>query len=129
MAQAEDAVSAREAEVREEVDRRAAKAHADLADEYRLALVFLEAEAKGRTIALRTKLDEAEQHERAAVAAQTSARADLTSARAGFLPFSDRLTAPRPSRRRMGTRRVVDERYGVSTLLCSRTLGRELSEP
>ena len=59
-----------------------AKARADLADEHRLALVFLEAEAKGRITALRTKLDEAEQHEGSAVAAQATALADLVSARA-----------------------------------------------
>ena len=82
---AEDAVTMREAKILEEVDRRVAKAHADLADEHRLALVFLEAEAKGSTTALRKKLDEAEQRERAAAAAQTSAQADLASARADLL--------------------------------------------
>ena len=62
-----------------------AKARTDFADEHRLALVFLEAEAKGRITALRTKLDEAEQRERDAVAAQTTAQADLASTRADLL--------------------------------------------
>ena len=85
VAVAEDAITMHEAKIQEEVDRRVAKARTDLADEHRLALVFLEAEAKGRTTALRKKLDEAKQHERDVVAAQTSAPAGLAFARAGLL--------------------------------------------
>ena len=72
MAMAEDAVTAREAKIQEEVDRRVAKARADLANEYDLKLKFLEAEAEGRTAALWSKLNEAEQREKAAAAALIS---------------------------------------------------------
>ena len=60
VAMAEDVVTAQEAKIQEEVDRRVATARVDLADEHRLKLEFLEAEVKGRTAALRTKLNEAE---------------------------------------------------------------------
>ena len=60
VAQAEDAVSAREARIQEEVDRGLAEARADLANRYDLKLKFVEAEAKGRTTTLRSRLAEAE---------------------------------------------------------------------
>ena len=74
-----------EAKIQEEVDRRVAKARADLADEHRLVMVFLEAGAKGRITALRMKLDEVVQRERAAAAAHTSAQAELASVRTDLL--------------------------------------------
>ena len=65
-AQAEDDVAAREARVQEEVDRRVAEAHADLVSRYDLKLKLMAAEAEGRTTALRSRLTEAEQREKAA---------------------------------------------------------------
>ena len=91
VAVAEDAITMHEAKIQEEVDRRVAKAHADLADKHRLAPVFQKAEAKGRITALRTKLDQAEQRERAIVAMQTAAQADLASARADFLSLQQQI--------------------------------------
>ena len=73
VAMAEDAVTTREAKIQEEVAQRVAKARVDLANEYDLKLKFSEAEAEGRTTALRSRLDEAEQHDWTATAAQTSA--------------------------------------------------------
>ena len=58
--QAEDDVGAREARVQEEVDRRVAEAHTDLASGYDLKLEMVEAEAAGRTAALSSKLTEME---------------------------------------------------------------------
>ena len=60
VAQAEDAVSTREARAQEEVDRRVAEARADLAGRYDLKLKLVEAEGVGRTTALRSGLAEAE---------------------------------------------------------------------
>ena len=79
---AEDTVAAREARVQQEVDQKVAEVHAALVDEYRLKSEFLEAELKGRTTALRSRLDEAEQREKAAAAALISVQAELASARA-----------------------------------------------
>ena len=56
----EDPVAAREARIQQEVNQRVAKVRAALADEHRLKLELLEAELKGRTTALRTKLDTTE---------------------------------------------------------------------
>ena len=53
-----------------------------LADEYRLKLELLEAELEGRTAALKTKLESAEQGERAAKEALTSFESTLASTRA-----------------------------------------------
>ena len=73
VAQAEDAIDAREAKAQEEVDRRVAEARANLVGRYDLKLKLAEAEAVGRTTALRSGLAEAEQREKAAAAALTSA--------------------------------------------------------
>ena len=72
VAQAEHAASAREARIQEEVDRRVAGAREGLTNEHALKLKFLEAEAEGRTAALWSKLNEAEQREKAAAAALIS---------------------------------------------------------
>nr|XP_020154695.1 golgin subfamily A member 6-like protein 2 [Aegilops tauschii subsp. strangulata] len=72
VAQAEDAVGAR---AQEEVDRRVAEARVDLEGRHDLKLKFIEAEAAGRTAALRSRLDEAE----------------LASARAELLPLQQRV--------------------------------------
>nr|XP_020178607.1 dynein regulatory complex protein 1 homolog [Aegilops tauschii subsp. strangulata] len=88
---AEDAITVRQAKIQEEADRRVAKAREDLANEYDLKLKFLEAEAEGRTTALRSRLDEAEQCERTDVAAQTSAQADLASTRADLLSLQQQI--------------------------------------
>ena len=64
VAMAEDAATAREAKIQEEVDRRVAEARADLANEYDLKSKISEAEVEGRTAALRARLDEAERREK-----------------------------------------------------------------
>ena len=87
VAQAEDAVGAREARVQEEVDRRMAEAHADLVGRYDLKLKRVEAEAAGRTAALKSKLAEAERREEAAAATLVSAQAELASAHAEVSPL------------------------------------------
>ena len=91
VAQAEDVVGAREAKAQEEVDRRAAKAHADLVGRYDLKLKLVEAEVVGRTNALRSGLDEAEHREKSAVAALSSVQAELASARAELLSLQQRV--------------------------------------
>ena len=93
VAQAEDAASTREARIQEEIDRRVAEGRADLANRYNLKLKLLEAEADGRTAALRSKLNEVEQREKAAAAALISVQAELASARAELLPLQQRVTA------------------------------------
>ena len=85
VAMAEDAVTTREAQIQEEVDRRVAKARSDVADEYCLKVEFLEAEVAGRNAALKTKLNEAEQRERDAEAAHALAQVDLASTCADLL--------------------------------------------
>ena len=57
--QAEDDVGAREARIQEEIDRRVAKVCTGLVHEYGERVELIEAEAVGRTAALRTKLIEA----------------------------------------------------------------------
>nr|XP_020201267.1 plectin-like [Aegilops tauschii subsp. strangulata] len=91
VAMAEDAFTAREAKIQEEVDRRVAKARTDLDDEHRLKLELVEAEVKGRTTALKTKLNEAEQRERAAKASQASAQENLASTRADLLSLQQQI--------------------------------------
>nr|XP_020167012.1 tol-Pal system protein TolA-like [Aegilops tauschii subsp. strangulata] len=91
VAQAEDAASAREARIQEEVDCRVAVARADLANRHELKLKLLEAKAKGRTTALRSRLNEAEQREKAAAAALISVQAELASARSELLPLQRRV--------------------------------------
>nr|XP_020168137.1 vicilin-like seed storage protein At2g18540 [Aegilops tauschii subsp. strangulata] len=59
VAQTEDAVGAREAKAQEEVDRRVAEARVDLVGRYDLKLKPVEAEAMGRTTALKSGLAEA----------------------------------------------------------------------
>ena len=73
VAQAEDAVWAREAKVQEEVDRQVARVRADLEGRYDLKLKLAGTEAAGRTAALRPKLDEAERRGKAAAAALVTA--------------------------------------------------------
>ena len=82
VAQAEDVVGAREARAQEEVDRRVAEARSDLAGRHDLKLELVEAEAVGRTAALRSGLAEAEQREKATTAALILVQAELASARA-----------------------------------------------
>ena len=53
---AEDAVTAREAQVQLEVEERVMKARAELAGRHRLDLELLKAELEGRTFALKTEL-------------------------------------------------------------------------
>ena len=60
VAMVEDAVTACEAKIQEELDQRVAKARAGLANEYNLKLKLREAEAEGRTTVLRSRLDKAE---------------------------------------------------------------------
>ena len=85
VAQAEDAANARKARIQKEVDNRVAEARADLVGRYDLKLELVEAEAVGRTTALRTELAEVEQCENITAAALVSAQAELASARAEML--------------------------------------------
>ena len=73
VAQAKDAPNACKARIQEEVDNRVAEARADLVGRYDLKLELVEAEAVGRTTALRTELPEVEQREKAVAAALASA--------------------------------------------------------
>ena len=83
--QAEDDVGVREARIQEAVDRRMAEAHVDLVREYEEKLELIEAEAAGRTAALRSKLTEAMQHAKATAAALVSAQTELSSSRVELL--------------------------------------------
>ena len=67
--QAEDEVGAHEARIQEEVDHRIAEARADLERMYDQRLELIEAEATGRTAALRSKLTEVTQRAEATTAA------------------------------------------------------------
>nr|XP_020159880.1 hyaluronan-mediated motility receptor-like [Aegilops tauschii subsp. strangulata] len=91
VALAEDAVGAREARAQEDVDRRVAEARADILGRYDLKLKLVEAEAAGRTTALKSRLTEAERHEEAAAATLVLAHAELASARAKLLPLQQRV--------------------------------------
>ena len=68
--QAEDAISAREARAQEEVNHRVAEACADLDGRLDLKLKLVEAEAAGRTAALKSRLTEVERREEATAAAR-----------------------------------------------------------
>ena len=57
VAQAEDAVGAREAKVQEEVDSQVARVRADLEGQYDLKLKLAGTEVAGRTATLRPRLD------------------------------------------------------------------------
>ena len=59
-AAAEDAITAREAQVQLEVEERVAKAHAELAGRHHLDLELLKAELEGRTSALKPELQSVE---------------------------------------------------------------------
>nr|XP_020151778.1 plectin-like [Aegilops tauschii subsp. strangulata] len=91
VAQAEDAVGTREAKAQEEIDRRVAEARADLEGRHDLKLKLAEAEAAGRTAALRPRLAEVERRKEATAAALVSAQAELASARAELLSLQQRL--------------------------------------
>ena len=82
VAQAKDAVGAREARVQEEVDRLVAEVRADLEGRYDLKLKLTGTEDAGRAAALRPRLDEAERRAEAPTATLVTAQADLASARA-----------------------------------------------
>nr|XP_045089228.1 uncharacterized protein LOC120973986 [Aegilops tauschii subsp. strangulata] len=69
VAQAEDAIRAREAGVEEEVNRRVAEVRADLEGRYDLKLKLTGTEDAGRAAALRPRLDEAERCAEATAAA------------------------------------------------------------
>ena len=64
-----------------------AEAHTDLVGRYDLKLKLVEAEAAGRTAALKSRLTEAERHEEAAAAALVLAQAELASAHTELLPL------------------------------------------
>ena len=68
-----------------------AEARTDLVRRYELKLKLVEAEAVGRTKALRSGLDEAERCEKAAADTLSSVQAELASARAELFSFSSDL--------------------------------------
>ena len=69
------------------------EARADLAGRYDLKLELVEAEAVGRTDALRSGLVEVEQREKAAAAALISVQAELASAGAELLSLQQRVAS------------------------------------
>ena len=75
------AVAARELMVQQEVNQKVAVVCVALADEYLLKLELLEAELEGKTTALKTNLESAEQRKRAGKEALTSSESALASAR------------------------------------------------
>ena len=79
---AEDAITVREAQIQVEVEKRVAKARAELDGRHRLDLGLLKAEFEGRTSVLKTELQAVEQREGAAREALTSSESALDSARA-----------------------------------------------
>ena len=81
-AAAEDAVTAREAQVQVEVEKRVAKARAELDGRHRLDLELLKAELEGRTSVLKIELRAVQQREGAAREALASSESALGSARA-----------------------------------------------
>ena len=91
VAQAEDAVGAREAGVEEEITRRVAEVRPDLEGRYDLKLKLAGQEGAGRAAALRPRLDEAERRSEATTAAWVTAQADLASARAELLSLRRRV--------------------------------------
>ena len=91
VAQAEDVVGAREAKAQEEVDRRVAEARAGLEGRHDLKLKLAEAEAAGRTAALRPRLAEVERREEATAAILVSAPAKLASYCAELLSLQQRV--------------------------------------
>ena len=74
-----------------------AEARADLVGRYDLKLKLMEAEAMGRTNALRSGLDEAEHREKAAAAALSSVQAELASARAELFSLQQRVAGAETS--------------------------------
>nr|XP_040251950.1 uncharacterized protein LOC109743182 [Aegilops tauschii subsp. strangulata] len=91
VAQAEDAIGAREAKVQEEVDRQVARVRADLEGRYDLKLKLAGTEDAGRAAALRPRLAKAERRVEASAVALAAALADLASARAELLLLQKRV--------------------------------------
>ena len=83
--QAEDDIAAREARVLEEVEHRMAEARSNLGRAYEERLELTRVEAEGRTIALRTRLDEATRRANATRAALCAAQGELATSRAEVL--------------------------------------------
>ena len=93
VAQAEDDVAAREAQVIEEVDRRVAEARSNLEREYEERLELIRVEAEGRTAALKARLDEATRRADAAGAALGAAQVELAFSCAKVLLLHHRVDA------------------------------------
>ena len=91
VAQAEDAVGAREPKAQEEVDRWVAEVCAGLEGWHYLELQLAETEAAGRAAALRPRLAEVEKCEDTTAAALVTAQAELASARAELLSLQKRV--------------------------------------
>ena len=91
VALAEDDVTAREARVQEEVDRRVAEARSNLEREYEGRLELIGAEAEGRIAALRTRLTEVTQRADASAVALGAAHVELASSRAELLLLQQRV--------------------------------------
>ena len=74
-----------------------AKARADLLGRYNLKLKLVESEAVGRTNALRSGLDEAEHHKKAAAATLTLVQTEVASARAELLSLPQQVASTESS--------------------------------
>ena len=98
--QAEDEVTAREARVQEEVDRRMAEARSNLEREYEVRLELIRAEAEGRTVALRAKLAEVTRSADSSAASLGAAQAELASSHAELLPLQQRVDDAEAATRR-----------------------------
>ena len=85
MTQAEDDVAAREARATIEVDRGVVTARLDLEREFEERLGLIRVEAKGRTAALRAKLEEATRRADAFWAALEVAQGESTTSQAEVL--------------------------------------------
>nr|XP_020182389.1 tol-Pal system protein TolA-like [Aegilops tauschii subsp. strangulata] len=112
VAQAEDAVGAREAKAQEEVDRRVAEVRANLEGRHDLKLKLAETEAVGRAAALRPRLAEVERREEATAAALVTAQEELASAHAELLTLQKRVadaeSVARQSREEVLQRRMLE---------------------
>ena len=98
------AVAARELMVQQEVNQKVAVVCVALADEYLLKLELLEAELEGKTTALKTNLESAEQRKRSAPSPLFCAKVGLPflfRVVHGANPRRDRLSVPNPTPKSM----------------------------
>ena len=88
---AEDAVTAREAQVQLEVEERVARARANLTEGHRLDMELLKTELEGMTSALKAKLQSVEQRESVARKTLISSKSALASVQAELSSFQEQI--------------------------------------